>query len=40
VTRAERAATRKAGAAGFMPGDHKPTKKERRQLNKLRTGLE
>jgi ribosome-associated heat shock protein Hsp15 len=34
--RAERAAYRKAGAGGFLPGDHKPSKKERRQLNRFR----
>lgn len=35
--RTERAAQRKAGATGFIPGERKPTKKERRQLNRLKT---
>jgi ribosome-associated heat shock protein Hsp15 len=30
------AAERKAGAGGFMPSDHKPSKKERRQINRFR----
>ncbi|MCP3999362.1 MAG: RNA-binding protein [Gammaproteobacteria bacterium] len=28
-------ADRKAGSAGFIPSDHKPSKKERRQIHKL-----
>ena len=34
--RERRAAERKAAAAGYRPADHKPTKRERRQLDKLR----
>lgn len=34
--REQRLAERKAGLAGFRPGDHKPSKKERRQLKKFR----
>lgn len=37
VAREERAAERKAGRAGFQPADHKPTKKERRQMSKFKT---
>jgi len=37
--RAANAATRKVNAAGFRPGEHKPTKKERRQLSKFKTGF-
>jgi ribosome-associated heat shock protein Hsp15 len=33
--RDKRAADRKAGSAGFMPSDHKPSKKERRQIHKF-----
>ena len=33
--RKERAADRKAGAGGFVPSDHKPSKKERRQIHKF-----
>jgi len=32
--RDNRAADRKAGSGGFAPSDHKPTKKERRQIQK------
>jgi ribosome-associated heat shock protein Hsp15 len=35
VLRENRAANRKAGSGGFIPSDHKPSKKERRQLNKF-----
>jgi len=38
AAREQRAAERKAGSAGFKPGDHKPSKKERRQLNKFKIG--
>jgi len=34
--REQRAAVRKAGAASFTPSDHKPSKKERRQIERLR----
>ena len=37
AAREHRAAERRAGAAGFKPADHKPTKKERRQLQKLKS---
>ena len=30
---------RKAGAIGFQPADHKPTKRERRQQQKFRDGF-
>lgn len=33
--RENRAAERKAGAGGFQPSDRKPTKRERRQLQKV-----
>jgi ribosome-associated heat shock protein Hsp15 len=33
--RAKRAADRKAGSGGFVPGDHKPSKKERRQIHRF-----
>ncbi len=33
--RDKRAADRKAGSGGFVPGDHKPSKKERRQIHKF-----
>jgi ribosome-associated heat shock protein Hsp15 len=36
AARQQRAAERKAGSAGFKPSDHKPNKKERRQLNKFK----
>ncbi len=36
--REQRVAERKAGLAGFQPGDHKPSKKERRQMKRLRPG--
>ncbi len=32
--REQRAAERKAAAAGFRPSDHKPSKKERRQIQR------
>jgi ribosome-associated heat shock protein Hsp15 len=35
--RKQRAESRKVAAAGFVPGKHKPSKKERRQLTKFRT---
>lgn len=35
--REKRAGERKAGAAGFRPGDSKPSKKERRQMEKFRS---
>jgi len=35
--RTERAAERKAGSAGFKPSDHKPSKKERRQLQRFKS---
>jgi ribosome-associated heat shock protein Hsp15 len=35
VLREERAADRKAGSGGFVPSDHKPNKKERRQIHKF-----
>lgn len=38
AARKERAANRKAGSAGFKPGDHKPSKKERRQMERFRKG--
>ena len=36
VHREQRAAVRKAGAGGFVPSDHKPSKKERRQIHKFK----
>jgi len=36
TAREQRAAERKAGAAGFRPSDHKPSKKERRQMDKFK----
>jgi len=36
AVREQRAAERKAGSAGFKPSDHKPSKKERRQLHGFR----
>jgi len=33
--RDNRAADRKAGSGGFAPSNHKPTKKERRQIQKI-----
>ena len=33
--REERAADRKAGSGGFVPSDHKPSKKERRQIHRF-----
>ena len=36
--RTERVAERRAGMIGFTPGTGKPTKKDRRQLNRLRRG--
>jgi ribosome-associated heat shock protein Hsp15 len=35
MLREKRAADRKAGSAGFRPSDHKPSKKERRQIHKF-----
>ena len=35
--RDKRAAERKAGSVGFVPGDHKPSKKERRQIQRFRS---
>ena len=37
AARESRAAERKAARAGFSPSDHKPSKKERRQLNRFRS---
>jgi len=37
TARADRAAERKAGVAGFKPGDSKPSKKERRQMQRFRS---
>jgi len=34
--REKSAAERKAGLSGFLPSDHKPSKKERRQIQKFR----
>jgi ribosome-associated heat shock protein Hsp15 len=34
--REQRTAERKAGSGGFMPSDHKPSKKERRQIHRFR----
>lgn len=34
--RHERAADRKAGSGGFVPSDHKPSKKERRQIHRFK----
>jgi len=36
AAREQRAAERKAGSAGFKPSDHKPSKKERRQMDKFK----
>jgi ribosome-associated heat shock protein Hsp15 len=33
--RIKRAADRKAGSGGFVPSDHKPSKKERRQIHRF-----
>jgi ribosome-associated heat shock protein Hsp15 len=33
--RDKRAADRKAGSGGFVPSDHKPSKKERRQIHRF-----
>ena len=33
--REQLAAERKAGSAGFVPSDHKPSKKERRQIHRF-----
>jgi len=38
AAREQRVAERKAGSAGFQPSDHKPSKKERRQLDRFRKG--
>jgi ribosome-associated heat shock protein Hsp15 len=35
AAREQRAAERKAGSGGFVPGDHKPSKKERRQIHRF-----
>lgn len=40
AAREARAAERKAGSAGFKPSDHKPSKKERRQIHKFKDGPE
>jgi ribosome-associated heat shock protein Hsp15 len=34
--REKMAAERKAGSGGFLPSDHKPSKKERRQIDRFR----
>jgi ribosome-associated heat shock protein Hsp15 len=34
--REQHAAERKAGSGGFLPSDHKPSKKERRQIHRFR----
>lgn len=36
AAREQRAAERKAGSAGFAPSDHKPSKKERRQIHRFK----
>jgi len=36
ILRSQRAANRKAGSVGFVPSDHKPSKKERRQIHRFR----
>jgi len=36
AAREQRAADRKAALAGFRPSDHKPSKKERRQLQRIK----
>jgi len=36
--REQRAAELKAGSAGFRPSDHKPSKKERRQMDQFKQG--
>jgi ribosome-associated heat shock protein Hsp15 len=36
IQRAERAAQRKAGMAGYIASDHPPNKKERRQIHRFR----
>lgn len=38
AARENQAAERRAARAGFSPSDHKPSKKERRQLNRFRSG--
>jgi ribosome-associated heat shock protein Hsp15 len=38
AAREKRAAERKSGSLSFRPSDHKPSKKERRQLNKFKMG--
>ena len=35
AAREQRAASRKAASAGFIPSDHKPSKKERRQIHRF-----
>jgi ribosome-associated heat shock protein Hsp15 len=39
VAREQLSTQRKAGAAGFQPADHKPTKRERRQQQKFKDGF-
>jgi len=39
IARKDASERRKAGLAGFQPGDHKPSKKERRQINRLQERL-
>ena len=35
ILREQRTADRKAGSGGFIPSDHKPSKKERRQIHRF-----
>jgi len=37
IAREQRAVERKLGSAGFRPSDHKPDKKERRQIQRFKT---
>jgi ribosome-associated heat shock protein Hsp15 len=37
IAREQRAVERKVGSAGFRPSDHKPDKKERRQIHRFKT---
>jgi ribosome-associated heat shock protein Hsp15 len=37
--REQRAVERKLGSAGFRPSDHKPGKKERRQIHRFKTRI-
>jgi ribosome-associated heat shock protein Hsp15 len=39
IAREQRAVERKVGAAGFRPSDHKPDKKERRQIQRFKTRI-